>query len=129
MKIRKFFLSYHCQDEFTFKQYKFQSKPPGVILLLDYHEFGNTGSIGIPSEVYYKVDRLLTGINAQQIGATARWYSNKTPLSPLGKNDIDFLIHTSLEGGMEENFKTDFLDYTSMKPNTVSGSLFHLQCL
>ena len=28
-------------------------------------------------KVYYKVDRLL---KAQQIGITARWYSNKTPL-------------------------------------------------
>ena len=27
-----------------------------------------------------KVDRLLTGLTAQQIGTTARWYSNKTPL-------------------------------------------------
>ena len=26
----------------------------------------------------YKVDRLLTGLNAQQKGTTARWYSNKT---------------------------------------------------
>ena len=30
---------------------------------------------------------------------------------------------------MEEKFKTDFLDYKSMKPNTVSGSPFHLKCL
>ena len=29
-------------------------------------------------EVYYKVDRLLTGLTAQQKGTTARWYSNKT---------------------------------------------------
>ena len=32
-------------------------------------------------KVYYKVDRLLTGLTAQQIGTTARWYLNKTPLS------------------------------------------------
>ena len=31
-------------------------------------------------EVYYKVDRLLTGITAQQKGTTARWYSNKISL-------------------------------------------------
>ena len=31
-------------------------------------------------EVYYKLDRLLTGLTAQQIGTTARWYSNKTSL-------------------------------------------------
>ena len=30
-------------------------------------------------EVYYKVDRLLTSLTTQQIGTTARWYSNKTP--------------------------------------------------
>ena len=32
------------------------------------------------TEVYYKVDRLLTGPTAQQKGTTARWYSNKTSL-------------------------------------------------
>ena len=31
-------------------------------------------------EVYYKVDRLLTGPTAQQKGTAARWYSNKTSL-------------------------------------------------
>ena len=31
-------------------------------------------------EVYYKVDRLLTGLTAQQKGATAQWFSNKTSL-------------------------------------------------
>ena len=31
-------------------------------------------------EVYYKVDRLQTGLTAQQKGKTARWYSNKTSL-------------------------------------------------
>ena len=35
------------------------------------------------SEVYYKVDRLLAGLTSQQIGTTARWYSNKTPLCPI----------------------------------------------
>ena len=30
--------------------------------------------------VYYKVDRLQTGLTAQQKGTTARWYSNKTSL-------------------------------------------------
>ena len=34
-------------------------------------------------EAYYKVDRLLTGLTAQQIGTPARWYSNKTPLLKL----------------------------------------------
>ena len=31
-------------------------------------------------EVYYKVDRLLTGLAAQPKGTTAQWYSNKTSL-------------------------------------------------
>ena len=31
-------------------------------------------------EVYNIVDRLLTGLTAQEKGTTARWYSNKTPL-------------------------------------------------
>ena len=33
-------------------------------------------------EVYHKLDRLLTGITAQQKGTTARWYSNKISLYP-----------------------------------------------
>ena len=31
-------------------------------------------------EVYYKVERLITGLTAQQKGTTARWNSNKTSL-------------------------------------------------
>ena len=46
----------------------------------------STLNFGIPPvlifqlEVYYKVDRFLTGLTAQQKGTTARWYSNKTSL-------------------------------------------------
>ena len=46
----------------------------------------STLNFGIPPElvfqlkVYHKVDRLLTGLAAQQKGTTARWYSNKTSL-------------------------------------------------
>ena len=46
----------------------------------------STLNFGIPPvlvfqlEVYYKVDRLLTGLTAQQKGTTARWYPNKTSL-------------------------------------------------
>ena len=46
----------------------------------------STINFGIPLvlvfqlEVYCKVDRLLTGLTAQQEGTTARWYSNKTSL-------------------------------------------------
>ena len=49
----------------------------------------STLNIGIPLvlvfqlEVYYKLDRLLTGLPAQQKGTTARWYSNKTSLDNL----------------------------------------------
>ena len=32
-------------------------------------------------EVYYKVDRLLTGLTAQQKGTTAQRYSNKKSLT------------------------------------------------
>ena len=44
----------------------------------------STLNFGIPTvlvfqlEVYYKVDRLLTGITAQPKGTTARWYSNNS---------------------------------------------------
>ena len=46
----------------------------------------STLNFGIPPvlvfqlEIYYKVDRLLTGLIAQPKGTTARWYSNKTSL-------------------------------------------------
>ena len=46
----------------------------------------STLNFGIPPvfvfqlEVYYMVDRPLTGVTAQQKGTTARWYSNKTTL-------------------------------------------------
>ena len=49
----------------------------------------STLNFGIPPvlvfqlEVYYKVDRLLTGLTAQQKGTTAPWYSNKTSLLSL----------------------------------------------
>ena len=46
----------------------------------------STSNFGIPPvlvfqlQVYYKVDRLLTGLTAQPKGTAARWYSNKTSL-------------------------------------------------
>ena len=52
----------------------------------------STLNFGIPPvlvfqlEVYYKVDRLLTGLTAQQKGTTARWYSNKKTLQGLLHN-------------------------------------------
>ena len=42
--------------------------------------FGIPPALVFQLEVYYKADRLLTGLTAQQKGTTARWYSNKTPL-------------------------------------------------
>ena len=55
----------------------------------------STLNFGIPIvfvfqlEVYYKADRLLTGLTAQQKGTTARWYSNKTSLCYAEKLKID----------------------------------------
>ena len=55
----------------------------------------STLNFGIPIvfvfqlEVYYKGDRLLTGLTAQQKGATVRWYSNKTSLYPFRIMDVD----------------------------------------
>ena len=53
---------------------------------LEVFYLNSTINFGIPPvfvfhlEVYYKVDRLLTGLTAQQKGTTAQWYSNKTSL-------------------------------------------------
>ena len=42
--------------------------------------FGIPPLLVIQLEVYYKLDRVLAGLTAQQKGTTARWYSNKTSL-------------------------------------------------
>ena len=48
--------------------------------------FNSTLNFGIPPvlefqlEVYYKVDRLLTGLTTQQRGTTVQWFSNKSSL-------------------------------------------------
>ena len=53
---------------------------------LEMFYLNSTINFGIPLvlvfqlEVYYKVDRLLTGPTAQPKGTAARWYSNKTSL-------------------------------------------------
>ena len=64
-------------------------------------EFQNsTLNFGIPPvlvyqlEVYYKVDRLLTALTAQQKGTTTQWYSNKTSL--FSKNTVLLLIRFSV---------------------------------
>ena len=57
--------------------------------LIELFYLNSTLNFGMPTvlvfqlEVYYKVDRLLTGLTAQQKGTTARWYSNKTSLYEL----------------------------------------------
>ena len=55
-----------------------------TIKVIEMFYLNSTLNFGIPPvlvfqlEVYYKVDRLLTGLSAQQKGITAQWYSNKT---------------------------------------------------
>ena len=52
----------------------------GRDVLFEFHLFGILSVLVFQQEVYYKVDRLLTGLTAQQKRTTARWYSNKTSL-------------------------------------------------
>ena len=55
-----------------------------LILLLDHLKIWDTGIIWIPVRSLLQgtqVHRFLTGLTAYQIGTTARWYSNKTPLA------------------------------------------------
>ena len=40
--------------------------------------FGISPVLVFQLKVYCKVDRLLTGLTAQQKGKTVQWYSNKT---------------------------------------------------
>ena len=71
----------------------------------------STLNLGIPPvlvfqlEVYYKVDRLLTVLTAQQKGTTARWYSNKTSLD---KKQIKHLSQAQLLG-LTTRFKPSLL--------------------
>ena len=65
----------------------FPLKPKQLCLTLEIFYLKSTLNFGIPTvlvfqlDVYYRVDRLQTGLTAQQKGTTARWYSNKTSLS------------------------------------------------
>ena len=52
-------------------------------------------------EVYYKVDRLLTGLTAQQKGTTAQWHSNKTSLPK--KNILKLTQLASVWDSLEEH--------------------------
>ena len=42
--------------------------------------FGIPPALVFQLEVYYEVDRLLTGLTSQKKGTNAQWYSNKTSL-------------------------------------------------
>ena len=63
-------------------------------------------------KVYFKVDRLLTGLTAQQKGTTARWYSNKTSLNTFTiqvfANNLTFIqnipVKSLLEGRQTSNW-------------------------
>ena len=55
-------------------------------------------------ELYYKVERLLTGLTAQQKGTTARWYSNKTLLSEYLNAMCDTLKRTIEENKFDKLF-------------------------
>ena len=66
------------------------SEDQGIqVICIEMFYLNSTLNFGIPPvlifqlEVYYKVDRLLTGLTAQQKGTTAQWYSNKTSLFGL----------------------------------------------
>ena len=72
----------------------------------------STLNFGIPPvlvfqlEVYYKIDRLLTGLTAQPKGTTARWYSNKTSLSFFFIQYIHFIIFSDLNVDVHDPIET-----------------------
>ena len=55
--------------------------------------FGISPVLVFQLEVHYKVDRLLTGLIAQQKGTTAQWYTNKTSL-PAKFKKFHYLLFT-----------------------------------
>ena len=63
-----------------------------VFLLLEPLNFGITLVMVSQLEVYYKLDRLLTGLTAQQKGTTARWYSNKTSLYQIDRMSLKSIV-------------------------------------
>ena len=71
-------------------------------------------------EVYYKVDRLLTGLTAQQKGTTARWYSNKTSWT------ISFNIH--LPSTIRRVFIAINYDNFTLYPTLPEGRNKNLIC-
>ena len=52
--------------------------------------FGISPVLVFQLEIYYKADRLLNGLTAQQKGTTVQWYSNKTSLSLSIESRIHF---------------------------------------
>ena len=51
------------------------------MFLFEFHlNFGIPPILAFQLEVYYKVDRLPSGLTAQQKGTTAQWYLNRTSL-------------------------------------------------
>ena len=80
-------------------------------------------------EVYYKVDRLLIGLTAHQIGTTDRWYSNKTSMAfkMCGKisilPEILAIPHTIFEEGKSQ------IDFSSSFFRVCLDILLVLVCL
>ena len=76
---------------------------PSEVLKVELFYLNSTLNFGIPAvlvfqlEVYYKVDRLLTGLTAQQKGTTARWYSNKTSLVCKLQQSIEMFHLNAIE--------------------------------
>ena len=67
-------------------------------------------------EVYYKVDRLLTGLTAQQKGTTAQWYSNKTSLLFMRKKMemFNFVL---------DSFKRGIFDFKVKRQGLIAGTV------
>ena len=90
----------------------------------------STLNFGIPPvlvfqlEVYYKVDRLLTGLTAQPKGTTARWYSNKTSLCMCKKIKIQNVSALFIQTGILKT-KCHFL--RTAKTYNTSICAFNLQ--
>ena len=62
-----------------------------MLHLISTFNFGIPPVLVFQSGVYYKVDRLQTGLTAKPKGTIARWYSNKTSLyacSEKNSNEI-----------------------------------------
>ena len=64
----------------------------GRDFLFEFHlKFGIPPVLVFQIEVYYKVEKFLTGPYAQQKGTTAWWYSNKTSLQTYYPYTEDYI--------------------------------------